>query len=95
VASPFKVHELAEPLKPGFFNRFQELWVRQLQPPLPSQNLLLPHEVVTGALLPPPQLPFDWQLSSTVHTFPSLQRPVLTANAGQPLAGTQVAATWH
>lgn len=52
-------HGLAEPSKPGFRSKFQELCVRHLQPPLPSQNLLFPQGVVIEALLPPPQLPFD------------------------------------
>ena len=52
------VHSLVEPSNPGFFNTFQELCVRHLQAPLPSQNLLLPQGVLFEALLPS-QTPFD------------------------------------
>jgi hypothetical protein len=53
------VHELAEALNPGFTSKFQGLCVRHLQAPFPSQNLLLPQDVVCEASSPSPQLPFD------------------------------------
>jgi hypothetical protein len=94
VALP-RVQPLADPSSPGLVSRFQLLLVRHLHEPFPSQNLLLPQEVVLSALLPPPQLPFAWQLSPTIHTLPSSQLPLFTAGAGQPLAGTQLPAVWH
>jgi hypothetical protein len=89
-AVPFSVQLLAPPSNPEFTSMFHELFARHLQVPAPSQYLLLPHAVFCAALLPPPQVPFDWHISLTLQTLPSSHGPVLTACAGQPLAGTQV-----
>jgi hypothetical protein len=49
------------------------LFVRHLQAPLPSQYTPVPQDVFLATLLPPPHVPFDWQLSPVVHALLSLQ----------------------
>jgi hypothetical protein len=57
LAPPLSAQEAAEPWKPGLPSRLPELGVRHLHAPFPSQNLLLPQDVLIEAFVPPPHEP--------------------------------------